>query len=1397
MDIGTDVLLDKVQARIAELLADQPQANATHSQSDGVCAWDAELVRLDLVVQSMTTAVHACSRSQSQLLPLVPLSHTRSRPLEMWPGSEAGEVEHCHEQQGCVRLIAVAYTDAIAARLEALLTNGNACAPKHQHSGLHCVEPQSTSSHSKPLSAGVSPYSRRQYRAGLCSVVMWALRYERTLKLVCGALGQYQTPAHLHGWRHAVCSLGLDACKVSRASTGWGLSVPSLQGSSNIVVLHCGVLRVYCGLDCTSAANADSSIACKRNGGSGVGASSARGGSDGLRNGGSRDGGEVCSDMEMAVRVSRLQGCEVLRSLSCDQLLWLAAAASTARFSAGERVIAAADASAAPQGTMAVILDGSVILSPHSDNEHIAAIVTRLGPSDSFLLASCLLDEPVGVSIRAATCVQVCLLPAEHVRQLLRQDAAFRRETASALRREMETYSAVTSAPHAARPAPGVGAPAGPHSQAAEDAISARLAARVGARSALTALHSAAGARRACMSGLKESLFADEFEDVFYSDSRPCLVVVLLGGDVATRLDAGAESGSCTRGDPSRDGNNTFLLRFGDPQTAQAWAEALRKCVWRRGDTSSAGVGDLRRRKDVGAIHGEQDRSMLNNLASLIAFGSSPSTTRQSVDLHVSGIFAKHVIQDDREIDLHGLFLGCKECVTALESALSDLDLASSQIEVAKEVTEVYLASMFAKARLLLTATSPQHQNRKWTKDLLCLLLTELPLILDKWALAESVGPLLRTLAHGPVLDRLTSCYMDCMQASLHKLFTNLCLREERLYSDDMNATDATGEFAGVGKAGGGDFGGGVAQEGNGRVRSYLVEDLSCVIERELDLCAGVESREFQNSVHATCLQICLDVVQKHRIFGRQVSGPDCVGHGAAEESKFCQGGVQGLSDTVSTSSLASSFHSSTSTTAFASIFTSSAIMSPARGSRCSASITLRAACMALNNVSDSCRMCDRLQDRLHYSLQERLDHSLKSPGPGAHPERVLSKLHEHFLVSASLAEAAVVDACICRLTAARFFGDVSGCWERISEDEEARYREIEALLVDVSNYLSEPLCQRDCRHEEMNDDSDGGLRFARKEFSGDSQGRGPETGSWSGPREVRDNVRESDGVDRATARKHISYWARRICARVLDFLVMFHIESIKVLSSSSQCPPLQTVINTLESVFKAYLEEFIIVAKLKPLRASLDLLTCSPERIKERVAQHLEDGVHVHVCRNSCVCRDLRPEIASQIDTLLRGSEDLMSTCDRRSSGAWRGGVEGQSVSFVASWSESLARVPLNGSLGSWRWGLLGAQKHAESPRTLEDTSSLMTGGGAGGGGRRGGDEAKGAGMHGRHAVQDSPGKVQVIEKIESGSTLSSPSSLLDYFSPSSKRSLATAREGENDCSGHDFQTPEKSRWW
>ena len=56
-------------------------------------------------------------------------------------------------------------------------------------------------------------------------------------------------------------------------------------------------------------------------------------------------------------------------------------------------------------------------------------------------------------------------------------------------------------------------------------------------------------------------------------------------------------------------------------------------------------------------------------LASLIAFGSSPSTTRQSVELHVSGIFAKHVIQDDREIDLHGLFLGCKECVTALESA--------------------------------------------------------------------------------------------------------------------------------------------------------------------------------------------------------------------------------------------------------------------------------------------------------------------------------------------------------------------------------------------------------------------------------------------------------------------------------------------------------------------------------------------------------------------------------------------------------------------------------------------------------------------------------------------------------------------------------------------------------
>ena len=162
-----------------------------------------------------------------------------------------------------------------------------------------------------------------------------------------------------------MCSLGLDACKTSYAFTGWGRSVPSLHGCRNTVVLHCGVLRVYSGLDCASTTDdADSSTVYKRSGSTGVGASCARGNIDGFKKRECWGGRRVCSDMELAVRVSRLQGCELFRSLSSDQLLWLAAFASTTRFSAGELVSAEVDERAAPQGAMAVIVDGSAILSP-------------------------------------------------------------------------------------------------------------------------------------------------------------------------------------------------------------------------------------------------------------------------------------------------------------------------------------------------------------------------------------------------------------------------------------------------------------------------------------------------------------------------------------------------------------------------------------------------------------------------------------------------------------------------------------------------------------------------------------------------------------------------------------------------------------------------------------------------------------------------------------------------------------------------------------------------------------------------------------------------------------------------------------------------------------------------
>ena len=418
-------------------------------------------------------------------------------------------------------------------------------------------------------------------------------------------------------------------------------------------------------------------------------------------------------------------------------------------------------------------------------------------------------------------------------------------------------------------------------------------------------------------------------------------------------------------------------------------------------------------------------------------------------------------------------------------------------------------------------------------------------------------------------------------------------------------------------------------------------------------------------------------------------------------------------------------------------------------------------------------------------SLQGRLDHSLKSPG--AHhsffnPEKALSKLHEHFLVCARLAEAEVVDACVCHLTAAGFFVDASGeCWEMFSKVEEATYREVEALLVDVSSYLSDALCQdKGRRDEQMNDESERGLRHGTKEHGGGGEGHRKEAGCADGEiRKIFSDGRESNYSDASSARnekdrgqwqerttrKNVSYWARRVCARLLDFFVTFHVEALRVFLSDSKCPPpLQTVVDTLETVFKMYLETCIISAKLLPLQASIDLLTCSLECIKERVAQHLEGGVHGDVCRICCLSRDLCPDTAGQIDALLRGSETLLSNCDRH------GSPGGQRTSLVASWSRSLARMQLSRSSGhaatarqrwdasssAWgRWGLLGARQPAESPGFVEDT--LVT---------RGTGTAGSGEDEGLCDVQDSLGKVPEMAKIESGSTLASPpSSLLSYW--------------------------------
>jgi hypothetical protein len=148
-----------------------------------------------------------------------------------------------------------------------------------------------------------------------------------------------------------------------------------------------------------------------------------------------------------------------------------------------------------------------------------------------------------------------------------------------------------------------------------------------------------------------------------------------------------------------------------------------------------------------------------------------------------------------------------------------------------------------------------------------------------------------------------------------------------------------------------------------------------------MDECKVVDCSALHMRSYALCAETCLEALKTNNTFGLVLVAGQC-GHG---------GGGGGLADTICTS-FSASFNSFT--------CASGASVLPR-------SLSLRAACAALNNASDCCRLCDRLEDTV--------SRSLKSLPPNhthlrLHAESALNKLHEHFLISSKLAESVVVD---------------------------------------------------------------------------------------------------------------------------------------------------------------------------------------------------------------------------------------------------------------------------------------------------------------------------------------------------------------------------------------------------
>lgn len=374
--------------------------------------------------------------------------------------------------------------------------------------------------------------------------------------------------------------------------------------------------------------------------------------------------------------------------------------------------------------------------------------------------------------------------------------------------------------------------------------------------------------------------------------------------------------------------------------------------------------------------------SLSRHLSTVLLFDKSRA--RRTILEQVRAIFE---LQTANVQGVDGVLASFKESAAALQHAWNEvhLDSCSTHGDDAKDLAVFYLESIYAQACIHLSVPpANEHTSRKNVIEMILFLQTDLPAVLDANGL--SLGPLLSKLFghESIVMQSLVSTYTQFLRHSISALVTNLCHREIAFFVDKGHIhirqqeeasvwDDSRGGTVGVergrhciGKEAMGceEEGRGLVEEENGRVRSYLAEDLFSLLHRHIEESGQSQSALLQSRAFTACLETCQEVLEKENLFSliSDARRRDLCA------SRKCKAGIFRLADTLCASFFASlTSHSN------------------------NGGISLSAVCALLNNAGDCCRLCDQLQDtcdQIQHPLHLRLD-----------AQNALSKLHEHFLI--------------------------------------------------------------------------------------------------------------------------------------------------------------------------------------------------------------------------------------------------------------------------------------------------------------------------------------------------------------------------------------------------------------